>query len=109
VKCESSSNRSLDVIREADVGQQKRVSASRQCPRLRSNLTRRQQDEGLVTNLGGTAECLSAFRPIVDGRFLLIRSRSLPWHRMPGQVCEASLWDQTSESPTSGDVESGRY
>ena len=35
-------------------------------------------------NLGGTAECLSAFRPIVDGRFFVFYT-----------------------SPTSGDVDSG--
>jgi hypothetical protein len=29
----------------------------------------------LMANLGGTAECLSAFRPMVDGRFLFVNYR----------------------------------
>jgi hypothetical protein len=58
VKYESSSNRSLDVIREADVGQRKESHE----PQTAS-----------MANLGGTAECLSAFRPIVDGRFFVCK------------------------------------
>lgn len=47
-----SANRHLNVTWEADVSQR--------------------ESPALAGNLGGTAECLHAFRPIVDGRFFVL-------------------------------------